>query len=105
MIEMEVEDTVQDNMQYTTQDNTQAKEPIVVLQVAITEDDFNQFILNKPFNPSILAISMDKLNEAELLEFQNYLSGALSVILNTRLRELADKMNGIQDADYEESEE
>jgi hypothetical protein len=97
MIEMEVEDN--------TQDNTQVKEPIVVLQVAITTDDFNQFILNKPFNPSILAISMDKLNETELVDFQNYLSGALNIILNSRLREIADKMNGIQDADYEESEE
>ena len=96
---------VEDNTQETTQETTQSKEPIVVLQVAITTDDFNQFILNKPFNPSILAISMDKLNETELVDFQNYLSGALNIILNSRLREIADKMNGIQDADYEESEE
>lgn len=92
MIEMEVEDA------------TQAKEQVVILQVAITEDDFNQFILNKPFNPLILAIGLDKLNQDDLSEFQNHLSGALNVLLNNRLKEIADKLNGIQDV-YEESEE
>ena len=86
------------------QENQQVQ-PMVVLQVSMTDEDFGNFILRKPFNPQILAIASESLNEVELAQFQEHLSGALNVLLSARLRDISDKINGIVDTEFTESEE
>ena len=83
----------------------QSNQPSAVLQVSMTDDDFSQFILGRPFNPQVLAIAFNKLNESELVDLQTHINGALNIVLNARLREVNDALNNVKDVDFEESEE